>query len=315
MNAARRFTRTDLELLAAVLFWGFNMTVVKLGLREVEPLAYNVARFLGASLILLVLVRHREGTIAVERGDLRRVVLLGIVGHTCYQIFFIEGLARTSASSASLLFASTPLVVAILSRLAGHERIPWTTAIGTLLGFAGVGLIVSGGAGDAASRAAVGEGSAAPGVAADAATAIVGNGLIFAAVLCWSTYTVLARRLLERYSPLRMTAVTLAIGTLFLVPPALPDVLRQDWRSVSGLARAGLVYSLVFALVVSYVIWYRSVKQVGNVRTAIYSNLVPLVGTLFGVLLLGERISAGIGAGAACIVAGIVLTRLAPSRA
>ena len=125
---------------------------------------------------------------------------------------------------------------------------------------------------------------------------------------------VLARHLLERYSPLRVTAVTLAIGTLFLVPPALPDVVRQDWRSVSGLAWAGLVYSFVFALVVSYVIWYRSVKQVGNVRTAIYSNLVPLVGILFGVWLLDDRISTGIGAGAACIVTGVILTRLAPAQ-
>jgi len=302
MIAARRFTRTDLELLAAVLFWGFNMTVVKVGLREVEPLAYNLARFLGASLVLLALARQREGSIALDRLDLRRVVLLGVIGHTLYQICFIEGLARTSASSASLLFASTPLVVAILSRLAGHERVPWTTIVGALLGFTGVWLIVTGGAGGSAAT-----------IADAPSSAVLGNTLIFAAVICWSTYTVLARPLLERYSPLRVTATTLAIGTLFLVPPALPDVLHQDWRAVSGLAWAGLIYSLVFALVVSYVIWYRAVKQVGNVRTAIYSNLVPLVGILFGVWLLDERLSTGIGAGAACIVTGIVLTRLAPA--
>lgn len=307
MSAARRFSRTDLELLAAVLFWGFNMTVVKVGLREVAPLAYNLARFVCASIVLLVLARHREGSIAIGRADWRRVVLLGLVGHTLYQICFIEGLARTSASSASLLFASTPLVVAILSRLAGHERVPWTTAIGTLLGFTGVWLIVAGGAGGSTGHAAAVD-------AGSASSAVLGNALIVAAVLCWSTYTVLARHLLERYSPLRVTAVTLAIGTLFLVPPALPDVVRQDWRSVSGLAWAGLVYSFVFALVVSYVIWYRSVKQVGNVRTAIYSNLVPLVGILFGVGLLDDRISTGIGAGAACIVTAVILTRLAPAQ-
>ncbi len=308
MTTARRFSRTDVELLAAVLFWGFNMTVVKVGLREVAPLAYNLVRFLCASIVLLALARHREGSIAIDRADLRRIVLLGLVGHTLYQICFIEGLARTSASSASLLFASTPLVVAILSRLAGHERVPLMAAIGALLGFTGVWLIVSGGAGGSAASPSSVAGAASP------SSAVLGNALIFAAVICWSTYTVLARHLLERYSPLRVTAVTLAIGTLFLVPPALPDVVRQDWRSVSGLAWAGLVYSFVFALVVSYVIWYRSVKQVGNVRTAIYSNLVPLVGILFGVWLLDDRISTGIGAGAACIVTGVVLTRLAPAR-
>ena len=57
-------------------------------------------------------------------------------------------------------------------------------------------------------------------------------------------------------------------------------------------------------------LWYRSVKKVGNLRTAVYSNLVPVFGTLFGVLLLGERLTAGLGMGAACILGGIVLTRV-----
>jgi drug/metabolite transporter (DMT)-like permease len=81
--------------------------------------------------------------------------------------------------------------------------------------------------------------------------------------------------------------------------------------AVSGLTWAGIVYSFLFALVVSYVIWYRSLVKVGALRTSIYSNLVPVFGTLFGVWLLGERLTAGLGAGAACILAGIVLTRLA----
>lgn len=313
----RRFGRNDLELLAAVLFWGFNMTVVKIGLREVEPLAYNVVRFVCASIVLVTLARRHEGSLAVSGGDLRRVVLLGVIGHTLYQICFIEGLARTSASSASLLFASTPLVVALLSRLAGHEHVSWTAAVGTVLGFMGVLLIVSGGAGSRApetgaaawSTAALAQGAAAPGPGSE----ILGNALIFGAVLCWSTYTVLARPLLMRHSPLRVTALTLAVGTIFLVPPALPEVMNEDWGSVSVVAWAGLVYSFVFALVVSYVIWYRSVKEVGNVRTAVYSNLVPLVGTGFGVWLLGERLSPGLWSGAACILGGIILSRLEPA--
>ena len=79
---------------------------------------------------------------------------------------------------------------------------------------------------------------------------------------------------------------------------------------MSSVAWAGLVYSFLFALVISYILWYRSVKKVGNLRTAVYSNLVPVFGTLFGVWLLGDRLTPGLGLGAACILLGIVLTRL-----
>lgn len=287
--------RNDLELGAVVLFWGFNFVAIKAGLREVEPLAYNAVRFVCAAIILLVLARGLEGTLAVRREDLGRIVLLGFLGHAVYQMCFIEGLARTTASSAAIIFGSTPVVVGLLSRLAGHERIGPLGFSGALLGFFGIYVIVRGS--DTGSLTSSGGG-------------LLGNILIVGAMLCWSTYTVLARDLLRRYSPLRITAITLAIGTLLLVPAALPQALRQDWGRVSAVAWAGIVYSFLFALVISYVLWYRSVKQVGNIRTAVYSNLVPVFGTLFGVLLLDDRLTAGLGLGAACILGGIVLTRL-----
>jgi len=289
--------RNDVELFLVVLFWAFNVTVVKLALREMEPLAFNVIRFLCAAAVLLVATRVTEGSLGVRRRDVGRVVLLGVVGHTFYQICFVHGLARTTASSAALIFGSTPVVVAILSRLAGHERIGLAGGVGAAAAFYGVSLIVRGTA--SAQPAAPGGGGEA-----------LGDILILVAVLCWSTYTVLSRDLLTRYSPLRITTLTLAIGTLLLVPASAPDLLDQDWDGVSWMTWIGLAYSFTFALVISYVLWYRSVRKVGNLKTAIYSNLVPVFGTLFGVALLGDRITPGLWAGAGLILSGIVLTRL-----
>jgi drug/metabolite transporter (DMT)-like permease len=293
----------DLELMAVVFFWAFNVTVVKIALREMAPLAFNVLRFAGASLLLLLLTRWLEGSISVARRDLARFVMLGVIGHTLYQLFFIMGLARTTASSTSLIFGSTPIVVGLLSRLAGHEKVGPGQAAGAALGFCGVFLIVQAGG----QREAL--------VDAEPLTRLTGNLLVMGAVLCWSLYTVLSKRLLESYSPLRVTAVTLSMGAVMMIPPAIPDLVGQKWGSVSLTTWAGLSYSLIFALVVSYVLWYRSVKQVGNVRTAIYSNLVPVFGTLSGVLLLGERLTAGLGLGGACILAGIALARFRDERA
>jgi drug/metabolite transporter (DMT)-like permease len=287
--------RNDLEMLSVVLLWGFNFVVVKTALREFEPLAFNIIRFLCATSLLLAVLRFLEGSLGVRREDYGRLVVMSILGHVGFQICFIEGIARTTASSAALIFGSSPVVVALLSHLSRHERIRLVSAIGTVLGFFGVYLIVGG---------------RPPGDAKTAETILVGNLLIVGAVLSWSGYTILTRDLLRRYSPLRITTATFLLGTIMLIPLALPSALRQEWSAVSPMSWAGLVYSFSFALVVCYIIWNRSVKKVGNVRTTVYSNLVPVLGTLFGVWLLGDRLTAGLWTGAACILTGIVLTRI-----
>ena len=297
----RRRLTNDLELMAVVFFWAFNITVVKLSLREMGPLAFNILRFAGATILLLALTRWFEGSLRIERRDMPRMVLLGLVGHTGYQLCFILGLERTTASATALIFGSTPIVIGLLSRLAGHERIALSSAAGALLAFTGVYLIGRAGPAEA--------------LGAAAGAVALGNALVMAAVVWWALYTVLSKRLLERYTPLRVTAVSLSIGTLFLIPPAIPDLAAQDWSAVSPRTWLGLAYSLVFALVVSYVIWYRSVKKVGSLRTAIYSNMVPVVGALSGFYFLGERVTTGLGLGGACILGGIVLTRLRPDAA
>ena len=269
--------------------WAFNISVVKVVFREMEPLAFNIVRFLGASVVLLALVR-REGPMLVDRGDIGRLVLLGVIGHTLYQTLFILGLSWTTASSAALIFGTTPIVVAVLSRIAGHERVGARGMISIALGFAGVYLIVS--------RKEAGDGTA------------IGDLFVLGAAVCWSIYTVLAKPLLSRSSPLRITAITLAIGTVLMIPASVPSVLRQDWASVSWLSWSGLVYSFVFALVICYVLWYRSVHSVGSTRTALYSNLVPVLGSAFGVWILGDELTTGILLGAGCVLAGIVLMKL-----
>lgn len=99
----RGIGRSDVELLLVATLWAFNITVVKVVYRDMEPLAFNIVRFLGAAAVLLVLVYRREGSIGAERGDIGRLVLLGVVGHALYQTFFILGLSRTTASGVYLI--------------------------------------------------------------------------------------------------------------------------------------------------------------------------------------------------------------------
>lgn len=288
-----RFDANDLGLLCVVFIWGLNLPVVKFALGEMRPLAFNAARFTLASLTLLALLRWQGETYATGRRDLLALIGAGFLGHTAYQVFFIEGISRTTASHAALIFGISPVTVAILSLILGHERIPASGWAGAALAFGGVYLIMAGKA-----------------PAAGPAPSLTGDLLVFIAALCWCVYTVMARPLLARHSPLKVTALSMGWGVLLMLPFCVPSVVGQAWGEVGAWTWLATFYSFLFALVIAYLLWYRSVKKVGNVRTAVYSNLVPVTGTLAGWAFLGERLYPALGLGAAAIFAGIALTRV-----
>src|SRR2546428_5320591 len=118
------FTRTDLLLSCMVLVWGVNYIVVKASMREISPLAFNALRFSLAAPIV-ALIAFSRGARRPSRGDFPRLILLALLGNTIYQFGFVEGVARTSAGDAALLFAAVPVQTAVLSHLVGHERLRW----------------------------------------------------------------------------------------------------------------------------------------------------------------------------------------------
>jgi drug/metabolite transporter (DMT)-like permease len=184
-------------------------------------------------------------------------------------------------------------VVALLSSFKGHERVDWPIWTGLVCSVTGVALTVG------SRQSQGGRPLSHPG----------GDALLLLAVLCWALYTVHSKPLLARYSPLRLTGLTLWIGTVPLLAVAAPGLARTDWGAVSLASWAGVLYSALLALVLCYLIWYRSVARVGNARTAVYSNLVPVVGPGLAAWLLREPVSGRLGLGALFILAGITLTR------
>ncbi|MDH7474649.1 MAG: DMT family transporter, partial [Anaerolineae bacterium] len=137
----------------------------------------------------------------------------------------------------------------------------------------------------------------------------VGNLMILASASLWASYTILARPLLARYSPLKVTALGMSAGTPFIVLYAIPALRAQNWRAVSWQGWGGLAFSAVLGIALAYVVWNLGVSRVGGARTAVYNNLTPVVAALTGWLFLKETITLWVIGGAALIFSGIYLTR------
>jgi len=277
-----------LALLLMVLIWGINFPVAKAALDELSPLAFNALRFPFAAATLLVALRFRGPLSWPRRADVPRILILGVLGNVFYQQFFIFGLDNTRAGTASVLLAATPILTAVLSARAGHESLHARTWAGVLATFAGIIIVVAAG-GDHAT----GESS------------LLGDALMMGASISWALYTVGSRDLIARYGALQFTAWTLWIGTLGLCLVGLPAVLSTDLAAVSRAAWLGVFYAGALSIGIAYLIWYHGVRNLGNTRTAAWSNLVPLVALLAAWFQLGEVPAVGQIAGAAVIIAGV----------
>lgn len=286
-------------MLGVVLIWGVNFSAVKLALGGLAPLAFNTLRFGMATLALVAIMRLRGESFGLRRPDILSVILLGFGGHTLYQALFINGMARTTPAIAALLMATSPLFVVIYGMLLGLERPRRTVIVGILLSFAGTLLLIVGGQ---SARGAAGELSL-------RRETLVGDLLILLAAMMWAAYTLGGKPLLGRYSPLKLNALTMIPGTLLLALLSAPTLARQDWGAVSASAWGAWAYSTIFAVIVAYVLWYTSVQRVGGARTAIYSNMTPVVATAVSWLAMGERLTPLQIVGAAIVIAGILLAR------
>jgi len=287
-------TPFDAVLLLMVLIWGANYSVVKSAIREIPPQAFNALRMGVASAVFLAALLA-TGLPRIARSDWARLAVLGTVGHFIYQVCFMGGLARTTASNSALIIGCSPVAVSIASALAGHERVPRSQWAGVLLSIFGVYLVVGTGAEFGGSS-------------------LVGDLLTLCAVGCWAVYTVGSRPLLARYSPLAVTGVTMIFGTMLYGPASASQLAQVRWAAVPAWAWIATVLSAVLALNVAYLIWYTSVQRIGNVRTSSYSNLIPVVAIAVATVALGEAVTAGKLAGAGAILLGVATTRMAARR-
>lgn len=282
---------TDVTLLLVALIWGVNYTIVKFGTTLVDPLAYNGVRVALAAVLLAVIVTIGREPFPPARA-IAALLALGVLGNGVYQLLFVEGIARTRASDAALFVAASPAFIAIIGRLRGVERISGRAAVGIALSIAGIVLVVLG--------TATGH---------EGQSSLFGDVLVLAGSLSWALYTVLLKPYTHDVSGLQLSAFTMVGGAIPLFAVAWPAISRTAWRSMPALGWAAVAYSGVFALVVAYYFWYRGVRVIGPTRTAMYSNLQPVIAVLVAWPLLGETPTVWQGLGAGCIIGGLLLTR------
>ncbi len=288
----------NLRLSLVALAWGINFSVIKFALTDFHPLGFTVIRFALAALFLFMVMFVNRESFMIDRHDRMKVVRLGFIGITLYNLFFMYGLKYTTAANSAMLISLSPLFGALIQAVSGKERLSIRISTGLALSSFGVFLII---------RSHHGEFSF-------SSSGIAGDLLTLCATLSWAFYTIFAKPLLEKYSAITVTAYSMFAGALLLLPLGLPGMLSEPWSAISGMSWSALAFAAFIAGGVAYVFWYQGVKELGVTRTMVYHYLMPFAAVLFAAVVIGEKITMLQIAGGAAVLSGVYLVQTKKSR-
>jgi drug/metabolite transporter (DMT)-like permease len=186
-----------LLLLSAVTVWALNVSVVKIGLAEIQPLAFPVFRYGVGGLVLLLILHAREGSIGIPRADLPVMVLISLFGITLSRITFVFALTNTGTSNTAMVIATAPIVTTALATGIGLEQAERRHWLAAVFGLAGAVLIIVG----RATPAGLGG-------------SLLGDRLAITNVFVSSVSILPIESLMRRLTALRVLTWEMLIGTL-----------------------------------------------------------------------------------------------------
>jgi drug/metabolite transporter (DMT)-like permease len=288
-----------LLLTLSSLFWAGNWVIGRAMRHDISPIAMGFWRWLVALVILLPFVaselRRNRGVI---RRDWLKLMLLGALGATAFSTMIYVGLQFTTATNGILFNSISPVMIVLLSWAMLRDRPTAWQGLGVALSLLGVVAIVA---------------------RADPALLMAlrfngGDLWVIAAMLLWSTYTLLLRWRPPELSAMAFLAAMLALSLPLLLPFYVWELASRGGFAITVPTVAALAYYATLPSIVAYLFWNRAVTQVGANRAGLFFYLIPVFVAVLSMVFLGERMHDYHFIGAGLIFGGIWLTTKKPRR-
>ncbi|MCU4948327.1 MULTISPECIES: DMT family transporter [Bacillus cereus group] len=278
----------SLYLILASSIWGGMYVVVKVLVSVIPPLELVWLRYLVAIVALLIIGFVTKQKWRIEKRYLLIIIAIGVIGYAISIVTQETGTMLSSAQMGAIITSSTPAFMVVFAWLILKERLTFKKGISVCLATIGVVIIV--GIGDL-----------------NMSNMLGGISLLIAA-LTWALMSVLVKRLPSDYSQIVVTTYSTLIALIVLTPFVLPRLHAID---VSQLTRptiwGGLLYLGIISTAIAFLLWNRGLQMLNASSGGLFFFFQPVVGTLLGWLILGEKIGVTFWVGSILILAGVLL--------
>ncbi|MDF2546058.1 MAG: hypothetical protein K0R93_956 [Anaerosolibacter sp.] len=280
--------KIQMLMVLCTVFWAGAFIAGKIGVREFPPFSLAFFRFLFATMVIfVVMIKYEEKSWRLQKNDWPYMLALGLIGMFGYHVLFFIALQHTSAMNSSMIGATNPLITSILASVFLKEHLSLKRFGAIMLAFSGIALTVSNGDIKVFTSLSFN----------------VGDLLMLTAVLCWAVYSIISRRIIDRYSPLILTSYSFLVCLILLIPFVIWEQPLVYLPNVTWLGWTSVLYMSIFASVIGYLVQQISIKTIGASKTAAFINLVPVFSIILSALILNERIT-----GIKLLSAGIIIT-------
>ena len=272
-------------IIVTVLFWGFSFISIKVSVAVLPPMSLGAARFALAVVFLFIVKLRMAPREKLEFRDLPNLVGAGLIGVTSYFFFENNGVLRVSASEASIIIGTIPVISMVAERIVYGGQIAKRRWAGALLSVIGVWLV------------------------AGATVAVSGDatGYLFmtGAAVSWVGYVFLTKPLFAKHSRIFIVFWQSVFGFLGF----LPFVVRElpAWGTIGLPVVLHVAYLGIFCSALGYWFYARALEQLGVGTATIFVNLIPVVTVAAGFVFLGERLAPVQWGGSAAVLLGVYL--------
>lgn len=277
--------------------WGSSYLFIRIGVREISPLALVALRLVIGALTVLAIAAMRRERLTVSGRQLFTIGLVGTINSATPFLLISWGETTVPSGLASVLNSTTPIFALLLAgAVLKDEPITPARFAGVLVGFVGVVVLLSG---DLAGKVHW--------------SGVAGQMAITVASLCYAAGAVLVRKTLRGVSSMTIAAYVLLVSTLEVLtlslifsPPPIFSMSAQAWLAVIWLGMLGSGLAFTFA--------YFILENWGANRYVLLTYVLPIIGLTLGAVFLHETIDWHIAAGSALVLGGIVLASVARGR-
>ena len=287
----QKFT-VHLAAIAAMLFWGFSFILSKYIFNFYTPLTTIFFRLLISVLFLFIYLLVTGGFEKLKKKDLWLFAGSAVFNPFLYFIGENYGLLRVPASVTSIIIATIPVFTPFFAWYVFRERIRKINVVGLIISFFGLMLII-------VNRQFQIEGS------------LSGILFLFMAVFAAIIYTLFVKKLSFNYKPVTIIAWQNLIG-LFLFAPFFiindfQDVLHINpgVKGIIALLSLGILCSSL-----AFVLYTISIKNIGVIKSNLYTNLVPVIASLAAFFILKETFTWQKIIGMFIVIFGVVLSEV-----
>ena len=274
----------------AALSAGAAVVATRFVVAETDPLTLVFYRYAVSVLCFAPFVLSLWPRDGIAWSEHARIAAFGILFFVLFPYAFNASLLHVPAARGAVGLATIPIQTMLVAAAFGRERITAAKLGGVALAFAGIAL--------AFGPAAFGAGDA---------DYLRGDVLMLLGALCATIYSVFGRATLMRHGPVLVTALGMLFAVVALLPFALAQMARSGLPAFSAGGWIAVLFLGTVAGTLQFSLFMWALRWLPPTTTVLYLTLNPLAAMLLGIVLLGERLTAGLAAGMALVLAGILV--------